>query len=404
MIHRGTRVESSLVRDWAARFPEYPVYAMALARIYAAANDREHAREVYEPFARSGFAFPKDGNYHNCLHLAAETCVALGDRDGAAALYEKLLPTAGVYAYYGAGIAMIGPLSGQLGMLATLLERYDEAEAHFEQTLAGLEALRAWPWLAQVQYDFARMLIARDAPGDRGRALELLNQALERAQSLEMKPLLERALATKLELQGAGSGAFDQQRSIDIVAFQVEQQRPDLSTTAAPDGTVTLMFSDMEGFTAMTERLGDLKAREVIRRHNRIVRDQLEAHGGYEVELQGDGFLLAFSSARRALHCAIGIQRAMASHSASNPEQPLRVRIGLHTGEALREADKFFGRTVILAARIAAQAKAGEILVSALLRELTHSSGDVRFGSDRRLTLKGIVEPQQVYPVDWAEV
>jgi class 3 adenylate cyclase len=162
------------------------------------------------------------------------------------------------------------------------------------------------------------------------------------------------------------------------------------------------MFSDMEGFTTMTERLGDLRAREVIRRHNRIVRDQLEAHGGYEVELQGDGFLLAFSSARRALHCAIGIQRAMAAHSAEHPEQPLRVRIGLHTGEALREADKFFGRTVILAARIAAQAQAGEILASALLRELTQSSGDIQFGPDRDLALKGIAQPQRVYAVEWA--
>jgi class 3 adenylate cyclase len=161
------------------------------------------------------------------------------------------------------------------------------------------------------------------------------------------------------------------------------------------------MFSDMEGFTRMTERLGDLRAREVIRDHNRIVREQLAAHGGYEVELQGDGFLLAFASARRALHCAIGIQRAMLAHSAAHPEKPLRVRIGLHTGEVLREADKFFGRTVILAARIAAQAQGGEILASALLRELTQSSGDLRFGAERVLELKGIAEPQRVCEVAW---
>jgi class 3 adenylate cyclase len=76
---------------------------------------------------------------------------------------------------------------------------------------------------------------------------------------------------------------------------------------------VTLLFSDMEGFSAMTERLGDLRAREVIRRHNAIVRRELEANTGYEVELQGDGFLLAFASARKALHCAIAIQRALAA-------------------------------------------------------------------------------------------
>jgi class 3 adenylate cyclase len=335
------------------------------------------------------------------MYLLAQTSELLGDAAGAARLHERLLPCAGVHAQWGAGIAYVGPLSGALARTAVLLDRLDEAARHFEDVLASLEVLRAWPWLATYQYTFARMLLARAGPGDRARALELLNRALERAQALGMKPLTEQALAAKLEAQGVASGAHDQQRSIDVVAWQVDRRRPDLSTTAAPDGTVTLMFSDMEGFTRMTERLGDLRAREVIRDHNRIVREQLAAHGGYEVELQGDGFLLAFGSARRALHCAIGIQRAMLAHSAAHPEEPLRVRIGLHTGEALREAEKFFGRTVILAARIAAQARGGEILASALLRELTQSSGDLRFGADRVLELKGIAEPQRVCEVEW---
>jgi class 3 adenylate cyclase len=161
------------------------------------------------------------------------------------------------------------------------------------------------------------------------------------------------------------------------------------------------MFSDMEGFTEMTERLGDLEARKVIRAHNQIVREQLAAHGGYEVELQGDGFLLAFGSARRALQCAIGIQRTLAAYNAEGPAQPIRVRIGLHTGEALRDQDKFFGKTVILAARIAAQATGGEILVSSLLKALTESTGDVRFGAHREADLKGISEPQRLYEVEW---
>ena len=70
-------------------------------------------------------------------------------------------------------------------------------------------------------------------------------------------------------------------------------------------------------------------------------------HGGHEVELQGDGFLLAFSSERSALLCAIAIQRAFAAYSEAHPEEPIRVRIGLHTGEVLKDADKFFGKTVI---------------------------------------------------------
>jgi len=161
------------------------------------------------------------------------------------------------------------------------------------------------------------------------------------------------------------------------------------------------MFSDMEAFTELIERLGDLKAREVIRDHNAIVRDQLALHGGYEVELQGDGFLLAFGSARRALLCAIGIQRAFSAYNEAHPEQPVRVRIGLHTGEALKDADKFFGRAVIIAARIAEQTRPCEILVSSVLKELTQSIGDLRFGEQREVALKGVSEMQRVFPVDW---
>jgi class 3 adenylate cyclase len=157
----------------------------------------------------------------------------------------------------------------------------------------------------------------------------------------------------------------------------------------------------MEGFTMMTERLGDLRAREVIRQHNTIVREQLAQHRGYEVELQGDGFLLAFQSARQALLCAIAIQRAFADYSASHPDEPIRVRMGLHSGEALRDADKFFGKTVILAARIANEAKGGEIVVSSLLKQLTESTGDIVFGAVREVQLKGIVTAVDIHHVEW---
>jgi class 3 adenylate cyclase len=207
------------------------------------------------------------------------------------------------------------------------------------------------------------------------------------------------ALELKLQAQGVDSGSIT--TSIDLVASSVSKDRPDLEPHTAPDGTVTLMFSDMEGFTEMTERLGDLKARDVIREHNTIVREQLKAHGGHEVELQGDGFLLAFGSARQALLCAIAIQRVFETYNEKHTDQPIRVRIGLHTGEVLKDADKFFGKTVILAARIAAQAKGSEILVSALLRELTESVGDLRFGKGREVELKGISERQRLFTVEW---
>jgi len=151
----------------------------------------------------------------------------------------------------------------------------------------------------------------------------------------------------------------------------------------------------------MTERLGDQRWLSLLREHNRIVREQIAAHGGYEVKSQGDGFMIAFQSARRALLCAVAIQRAFVARNREHSEESLRVRIGLHAGEVIKEADDFFGKNVILAARIAAQAQGGEILVSSLVKELTHSAGDVSFGDSCEVPLKGLSGAYTLYTVAW---
>jgi eukaryotic-like serine/threonine-protein kinase len=200
-------------------------------------------------------------------------------------------------------------------------------------------------------------------------------------------------------IEGADVGT-----SIDAVASAIDDERPDLSGAAAPDGTVTIMFSDIEDSTLMTESLGDVRWMEVLREHNRIVREQVAAHGGFEVKSQGDGFMVAFASASRAVECAAEVQRAFATAAEESPDEAIRVRIGLHTGEAIRERDDFFGRNVILAARIAAQARGGEVLVSSLLKELTEAQADVRFGEPRELTLKGLSGTYRVHSVEWEEL
>lgn len=243
------------------------------------------------------------------------------------------------------------------------------------------------------------MLLSRAAPGDHERALSLLNAAIALASEKRLKLLLDRSLALKMEAEGTDS--IDVKTSIDAVANSVETKRPDLRPHAAPDGTVTIMFSDMEGFSTMTERLGDREAHKVIQAHNRIAREQVENHGGYEVELQGDGFLLAFASASRALHCGIAIQRAFAAYSAEHSEQPIRVRIGLHTGEPIKEADRFFGKTVILAARIASEAQGGEIFVSSLVKEIVSGAGEFAFDAGQEVELKGLAGTHNVYELLW---
>ena len=213
-----------------------------------------------------------------------------------------------------------------------------------------------------------------------------------------MVTLVERALALKLRAQGVD--LTSPQTSIDAVAATVYADKPDLRTHAAPDGTVTIMFSDIEGSTALAERLGDRRFIELLREHNALVREKLKAHGGFEVKSEGDGFMLAFQSARRALECAVDIQRAFAKRNES-ADEPIRVRIGLHTGEALKEGDDFFGKHVNLAARVAGQAQGGEILVSSLLKDLTESAGEFAFGEGRKVELKGLKGKHSVFEVVW---
>ncbi|MEX1252925.1 MAG: adenylate/guanylate cyclase domain-containing protein [Dehalococcoidia bacterium] len=179
--------------------------------------------------------------------------------------------------------------------------------------------------------------------------------------------------------------------------------RPDVSADAAPDGTVTIMFSDIEDSTELTERLGDRAWQELLREHNALIRQQLKKHGGYEVKTMGDGFMVAFECARKGIECAVAIQRAFAARDAAKGEH-VKVRIGLHAGETIREGDDFYGKNVILASRVAGQAKGGEIMVSSILRQSVASSLDESlFGEPRDLELKGLSGTQRVFAVAWRD-
>jgi class 3 adenylate cyclase len=210
-----------------------------------------------------------------------------------------------------------------------------------------------------------------------------------------MKPLLDDCLALKLRFQGITS--TDVFTSIDTVARVVEAEKPDLRTHAAPDGTVTIMFSDIEDSTVLTERLGDQAWQELLRKHNGLIREQLRVHDGYEVKTMGDGFMVAFQSAKKGLDCAIAIQRAFENHNGAHGEH-VKVRIGLHAGEAIKDGDDFYGKNVIMASRVAGKAVGGEILVSSLLRQLVESSVDRSlFGEPREVELKGLEGAHTVY-------
>jgi class 3 adenylate cyclase len=200
---------------------------------------------------------------------------------------------------------------------------------------------------------------------------------------------------------GPAIEGFRELEEMESIAKDVERTRPDLSGAVAPNGTVTVLFTDIEGSTQLTEELGDREWMEVLGKHNEIVREQLALHSGFEVKSQGDGFMLAFSSARDALRCARAIQRGVADGDSNGHR--LRVRIGIHTGEPIREADDFYGKAVIQAARIAAEARGSEILVSSLVRDLTESFGEFAFATPREVELKGLSGTHRVSPVLWQD-
>jgi len=178
------------------------------------------------------------------------------------------------------------------------------------------------------------------------------------------------------------------------------------TTPDAPGAFRTILFTDVEGSTALTDRLGDAKARDLLHEHERITREALKAHDGSEVKTMGDGFMASFSSATKALECAIAIQSAFAERNRT-ADEPIKVRIGLNAGEPIAEDDPggrgdLFGTAVNMAARIASKADAGEILASNVVRELV--AGKEFLFNDRGDTeLRGFEDPVRVYEVRWRE-
>jgi class 3 adenylate cyclase len=164
-------------------------------------------------------------------------------------------------------------------------------------------------------------------------------------------------------------------------------------------GSVTILFTDMESSTAVTGRLGDEGAQELVRAHNRMVREALRRHGGSEIKHTGDGIMASFDSAGAGLQCAIDIQRAFAAHSES-AETPFRVRIGMNAGEPVEEESDLFGTSVQLAARIRDAALPGEILVSNVVRELVAGKGFL-FADRGHAALKGFDEPVRLFELHY---
>ncbi len=179
-----------------------------------------------------------------------------------------------------------------------------------------------------------------------------------------------------------------------INAFLLEGEA---DTAPTPSGLVTILFPDIEGSTALTQRLGAAGAQALLRTHNAIVREALKAQDGAEIKHTGDGIMASFATASNALGCATAIQTAFAERNETAAE-PINVRIGLNAGEPVAEDEDLFGTAVQLAARVCAHAQPGQVLASNVVREL--SAGKPFLFSDQGdVVLRGFEDPVRLYEV-----
>ncbi len=189
--------------------------------------------------------------------------------------------------------------------------------------------------------------------------------------------------------------------TLAAIVAQVDPALPDYRHQTSPDGMMTIVFTDIVGSTEMMERLGEDAWLDMIRAHNELVRGVVAKSGGDVVKSQGDGFMLAFGSAAAALSCAVALQRAVGEFSAAHHRPPVHVRVGIHTGNVFALEDDFFGKAVVLAARITGHAEGGQILVSAASKEFTERLELWGYCAPTSLNLKGLADPQRVYSLDW---
>jgi class 3 adenylate cyclase len=179
------------------------------------------------------------------------------------------------------------------------------------------------------------------------------------------------------------------------------------STAAALAGReavqpLSVLITDMEGSTALIDRLGDVQAHALLRIHNALIRECLGVHEGTEVTHTGDGIEASFRSASNAVECAVAIQRAFTRYNAEHPTTPIRVRVGINAGEPITTEGRLFGTAVHAAFRICTRARPGQILISDVVRQLVAGHSFVLINRGR-VALKGFRGRVHLHEVLWGD-
>ena len=281
----------------------------------------------------------------------------------------------------------------------TDLARFIRESVSQSDYLRIMDAWRSWdvtPHLAHIQCP-TLILTTAGVPSSHAMARGWLTYASE----IDGATLVECEGRHPLQSE-AGWEALD--RFLDLLppvhgtAHSNDEVRPE--SIGNSDGHLrAVLFTDIVDHTAMMIRLGDTAGHAVIREHDRVMRESLRLHGGTEVKTLGDGFFASFDSVSQAVRCAAALQQKFAD-DASTADEPIQIRIGLNVGEPVQEDGDLFGATVIIAARVAAIAGPGQVLVPAAVRHLLAGKGFV-FVERGEYTLKGFDAPVHLCEVDW---
>jgi eukaryotic-like serine/threonine-protein kinase len=363
-----------MLRAYVEQYPVLDVARSGLALAHVEAGREAEARVQFDYLAREDFAaLRRDWNWLATMVILTTICVFIQDRGRAARIYELMQQYAERNAMIGWTEVCYGSVSRYLGNLAALMQRYDDAQRHYEAAISMNARIDARGWLAHSQHEYAAMLIERGKDEDRARALELNDQALASAELLGLTALQEEARALRTK---HGTGAKHSPRRVGESTRTLE----------------TILYFDIVGSTAHAVRLGDRQWADKLRHYYSTVRKTLTAFRGREISNPGDGFLVLFDAPAEAVAAVFEIRTAASALG-------MQLRAGLHCGECEWVGDQAVGIALHIGARIATTAEPDQVLVSSTLRDLVAGSGMVLTdaGSHR---LRGVPEEWQLYRVD----
>jgi class 3 adenylate cyclase len=308
------------------------------------------------------------GNHCLLIRLLAaqvEIAVAAGDLETAASGANRLDSIVSEYdatALHARAAAVRGAVTLAQGDAAGALPHLRRAQKGWQEVEAPIEVAEA------------RVLLGRAhrAMGDDEAAVLELKAARTAFERLGARPAAESAGKLLGELIGRG-------------------QVPERARRA-------FMFTDIVKSTDLVGLIGDEAWEDLLTWHDQTLRSLFASHGGDVAHHTGDGFFVAFEDAGAALTCAMTVQRALAEHRRAHGFAPV-VRIGVHAAEATRRGQDFSGGEVHKAARIAALAEGGEILVS--VATVSSANGDFKVSESREVALKGVAEPVEVARIEW---